>query len=92
MASFHYQTPREYGKRAKALRKQSPKTERLLWNALSALRKETKLHFRRQHPLPPYIADFACIKAGLIVELDGMSHDARQIYDAKRDAILRDRG
>ena len=40
----------------------------------------------------PYIADFACIKAHLIIELDGPSHDARQVYDAQREAELRSRG
>ena len=92
MPSFHYKTPRTYGQRAKTLRKLAPKAERLLWNALSALRTETKLHFRRQHPLPPYIADFACVKARLIIELDGMSHDMRQAYDKKRDTELSRRG
>jgi very-short-patch-repair endonuclease len=88
MPSFHYKTPRKYGQRAKNLRKSAPKAERLLWNALSALRTETKIHFRRQHPLPPFIADFSCVKARLIIELDGFSHDVRQAYDAKRDAEI----
>jgi very-short-patch-repair endonuclease len=78
--------------RARKLRKQSPKAERLLWNALSAIRKQTKLKFRRQHPLQPYIADFACIEARLIIELDGPSHDRRAVYDAKREIELRSRG
>jgi very-short-patch-repair endonuclease len=91
MATNNYKNTRDTGQRAKALRKQAPKTERLLWRALSALRTETGLHFRRQHPLPPYFADFACVKAKLIVELDGSSHDMRQSYDAKRDKELHSR-
>ena len=41
-----------------------------------------------------YIADFVCHGARLIVELDGETHDfeARQKYDAKRDAWLAARG
>lgn len=78
--------------RAKSLRKIGTLAERLLWNALTGMRQETKLKFRRQHPLHPYIADFACIKAKLIVELDGISHDARPVYDKERDAVLRRRG
>src|SRR3546814_19017315 len=32
------------------------------------------LKFRRQHPIPPYIADFCCVAVKLIVELDGSQH------------------
>jgi very-short-patch-repair endonuclease len=92
MSGSYYNTPREYGERAKALRKQAPLAERLLSNALSKLRVETGLRFRRQHPVPPYFADFACVKACLIIELDGASHDARQAYDARREAALRNVG
>ena len=44
--------------------------------------------FRRQHPIPPYIADFACIEAKLVVEVDGGQH-ADSAYDAARDEHLR---
>ena len=33
------------------------------------------LKFRRQVPIPPYIADFLCASARLIVELDGEPHE-----------------
>jgi very-short-patch-repair endonuclease len=32
--------------------------------------------FRRQHPIGPYIVDFFCPSAKLIVELDGGQHGA----------------
>lgn len=48
--------------------------------------------FRRQHPLHPYIVDFVCLKARLIVEVDGVSHDTRIAYDAKRTAYLESKG
>src|ERR1700733_16113524 len=92
MPVVHYKNPREYSRRAKQLRKGSPLPERLLWNALCELRKETGLKFRRQQPLHPYIADFACMKARLVVELDGPSHDTRLAYDAKRDLDLQKMG
>jgi very-short-patch-repair endonuclease len=92
MPSYHYKNPREHSQYAKTLRKLAPKVERLLWRALSALRIETGLRFRRQHPLRSYIADFACVKARVIVELDGASHDARQEYDVRREAVLNGRG
>ncbi|MCJ2132261.1 endonuclease domain-containing protein [Methylobacterium sp. E-045] len=52
------------------------------------------LTFRRQVPLPPYIADFLCASARLIVELDGAPHEetARRDRDAARDAWLREQG
>ncbi|MCJ2067732.1 endonuclease domain-containing protein [Methylobacterium sp. J-030] len=52
------------------------------------------LKFRRQVPIPPYIADFLCASARLIVELDGEPHEteARRLRDAKRDAWLKGQG
>ncbi|WP_246689422.1 DUF559 domain-containing protein, partial [Methylobacterium sp. WL19] len=52
------------------------------------------LKFRRQVPLPPYIADFLCASARLIVELDGAPHDEaeRRDRDAARDVWLREQG
>jgi very-short-patch-repair endonuclease len=41
------------------------------------LRRDRRLggwKFRRQQPVGPYIADFICFEAKLIVELDGSQH------------------
>jgi very-short-patch-repair endonuclease len=86
-----YKNPPNYIQRAKELRKQLPIAERRLWGALCSLKQQTGLKFRRQHPVHPYIADFACVAARLIIELDGMSHDTRQTYDARRDAYLQEK-
>lgn len=48
--------------------------------------------FRRQHPIGPYIVDFVCLSARLIVELDGGQHASQQKYDEKRDAFLKEQG
>jgi len=40
----------------------------------------------------PYIVDFVCLDAGLVVELDGGQHAEQQGYDNKRDAYLKARG
>jgi hypothetical protein len=50
--------------------------------------------FRRQVPIGPTIADFVCIDARLIVELDGATHErfGRQIYDAGLDEWLHAQG
>jgi very-short-patch-repair endonuclease len=31
-------------------------------------------HFRRQVPIGPYVADFACMAARLVIEVDGSQH------------------
>ena len=48
--------------------------------------------FRRQHPIGPYIADFYCAGARLIVELDGKTHDGKEQYDAGRQGWLEAQG
>ena len=47
--------------------------------------------FRRQHPIGRCFADFACVEAGLVVELDGGQHfePAAVLADADRSAALR---
>jgi very-short-patch-repair endonuclease len=51
-------------------------------------------HFRRQHPIGPYIADFACVAGRLVVEVDGGTHgtDEEKEHDRQRDEYLRGRG
>jgi very-short-patch-repair endonuclease len=46
--------------------------EVILW---SRLRRHPSLKFRRQHPIGPYIADFACLSARLVIEADGDTHE-----------------
>jgi very-short-patch-repair endonuclease len=67
--------------------------EVLLWTRLKLLRGELP-RFRRQHPIGPYIADFCCASAKLVIEIDGAAHtDDRQIaHDQRRDAYLRQLG
>ncbi|MGD9885254.1 MAG: endonuclease domain-containing protein [Reyranella sp.] len=48
--------------------------------------------FRRQHSIGPYICDFACVEARVIIELDGSQHVEQSAYDARRDALLRSNG
>jgi len=61
----------------------------MLWNRLRG-GSLAGLKFRRQQPIGPYIVDFFCREASLIVELDGRSHDDRGKEDAQREAFLRD--
>jgi very-short-patch-repair endonuclease len=48
--------------------------------------------FRRQHSIGPFICDFTCVEASVIVELDGSQHVERSDYDRRRDAFLRSKG
>jgi very-short-patch-repair endonuclease len=67
--------------------------ERLLWRALRHSR-HAGLHFRKQVPIGPYIADFACHRARIVVELDGSQHGERRgiQHDAERTAFLESQG
>lgn len=82
-------SPRDF---ARSLRRKQSRAERALWNALRDRTVGAK--FRRQHPVAPYTADFACVEAMLIVELDGLSHDADEqiAHDETRTRFLRDSG
>jgi len=62
--------------RAKGLRKQITDAEARLWLHLRAGRLNG-LKFRRQHPIPPYVVDFYCGVAKLVVEVDGSQHSHR---------------
>ena len=72
---------------ARRLRRDATIPEALLWSVLrdGGL---GGLKFRRQHPIGPYAADFYCHCAGLVVELDGMSHDNRADADRTRTRYL----
>ncbi len=74
--------------RARGMRKQPSQAERAIWEIVRDNRLGFK--FRRQLPISSYIADFACMEAKLIIEIDGASHDvADQVeYDAERTRIL----
>ena len=53
-----------------------------------------KPRFRRQELIGPYIADFFCYEARLVVEVDGSQHFSPEesAYDASRTAYLKTLG
>lgn len=59
--------------------------ERVLWSYLKS-RQIDGFHFRKQVPIGPYIADFVCVKAKLVIEVDGHTHtsDAEIAHDQRR--------
>ena len=73
--------------RARQLRQNATFPERVLWSLLRD-RRLNGVKFRRQHAIGPYIVDFYCSSHGLVVELDGRSHDDRGIEDRQRQEYL----
>ena len=78
---------------AKQLRRRMALPEVLLWTGLKG-RRLNGLHFRRQHPIGPYVLDFYCDAARLAVEVDGAGHGFGDgpMRDAVRDDFLLKRG
>ncbi|OAM79305.1 hypothetical protein A3840_03345 [Devosia elaeis] len=72
------------------MRHEPTEAERKLWLILRN-RRFANYKFRRQVPIGPYIADFVCYSAKLIVEADGSQHALDDI-DKTRDAELIRRG
>ena len=72
---------------AKELRKNMTKEERHLWYDFL---RQYPVKFLRQKPLGPYIVDFYCAEAKLIIELDGSQHytDENVENDLVRTAYL----
>ena len=77
----------EVTERARTLRSNATSEERKVWQLLSRYRPK----FTRQLPIGPYIADFACRAARLVVEIDGGQH-AESERDKVRDEWLRREG
>jgi len=66
-------------------------SEQRLWKALRKL----DAHIRRQAPIGPYIADFACHPRKVVIEVDGGIHerlDDVALKDFERSEWLRSQG
>jgi len=75
---------------ARHLRHTQTDAEHAIWRLL----RNRRFHghkFRRQHPIGPFIADFVCVAARLVVEADGGQH-AESVGDERRTAWLEARG
>jgi leucyl-tRNA synthetase len=59
-----------------------------MWIVLKSLDQ----NFRRQHILGNYVLDFVSLRKKLIVEVDGISHESKNKYDATRDAFIVSQG
>ena len=73
---------------AKRMRRGQTEAESFLWSYIRA--NQLGVHFRRQHPIGDFIADFICIDQRLIIEVDGNIHNKpeQQEWDKQRTAFL----
>ena len=81
----HQTTPRAR-RHAPELRTAMTDAERRLWAGLRG--EQLGVKFRRQHPLGPYVLDFACLDPKIAIEIDGSQHLEQVEYDAQRSAWL----
>jgi very-short-patch-repair endonuclease len=76
--------------RARRLRRDLTEAEKSLWHSLRS--KLPQYRWRRQMPIGPYFADFACFAEKLVIELDGGQHAAAATQDASRTCFLQAQG
>lgn len=69
--------------KARALRRRETEEETILWRHLRN-RQMNSWKFRRQVPRGPYVVDFLCVEAGLVIELDGSQH---RTFGVTRDEV-----
>lgn len=79
--------------KVKELRAEATEAERALWESLRR-KALSEWRFRRQVPIRGYIADFVCLRARLIIELDGGQHGGKdtEAYDRVRTEALEAEG
>src|SRR5438045_4037572 len=77
---------------ARQMRHEPSEAERRMWSIVR--NRALGFHFRRQMPLLGYVADFCCVDARLVVEVDGEQHadERQQRYDAIRTGVFEDNG
>ena len=80
-------------KRARDLRRNHTEAEKRLWGYVRDKRLQGH-KFNRQVPVGPFIADFLCFEARLIIEIDGATHgEAHEVaYDERRTVFLNSQG
>ncbi len=74
--------------RSRALRKAGTLSEVIFWQQVHK-RKFYAIDFDRQRIIGNYIVDFYVKTLGLIVEIDGSSHNDKEEYDEIRDGFLK---
>ena len=82
-----WRASREIQERARQLRKEMTPAERKLWARIRDGQLNSA-HFRKQHAVGRFIADFFCAKSKLVIEIDGDTHADQIEYDAERTQWL----
>ena len=84
----HWRASKQMQLRARELRRAMTPAEKKLWQHIRY--NQLGVEFRQQHAVGPYIVDFFCAKAKLVIEIDGDVHgDPEQAeYDAERTQWL----
>jgi len=77
--------------RARELRRDSSLAEKICWNLIRD-RRINGAKFRRQHPIGPYFADFACVSRKLVIEIDGEHHAYQVNADTHRTSVMENLG
>jgi very-short-patch-repair endonuclease len=96
--SWNQPSPKSTSMQAKSnagrLRRTLTEPEKRLWWHLRNRLPVSGTHFRRQVPIGYYIADFCCLGARLVIEVDGGQHTTDQAvaYDHRRTAYLESQG
>lgn len=79
-------------KKARKLREQSILSEVIFWNIFKNKSVIKNYDIDRQTVIGNFIVDFFIARLGLVIEIDGSSHDLKEQYDKKREATLNDLG
>ncbi|MCL2633791.1 MAG: DUF559 domain-containing protein [Oscillospiraceae bacterium] len=77
--------------RAKVLRKSGNLSEIIMWKKLRN-KQFMGYDFDRQKIIGNYIVDFYCLDCSVVIEIDGSSHDNKDIYDGERNSFLQSLG
>ncbi len=82
-------TTRRIISHARRMRRHPTRAERFFWDRVRNGQLDG-LKVRRQHPVGPYIADFAIPRFMVLIEIDGGGHDSTR--DPERTAALATKG
>jgi very-short-patch-repair endonuclease len=77
--------------RARELRRDGSRAEKICWHLIRD-RRINGVKFRRQHPIGPYFADFACLSRKLVIEIDGDHHAFQVAADTRRTTAMEREG
>ena len=77
--------------KSRELRRDGSRAEKICWHLIRD-RRIDGVKFRRQHPIGPYFADFACVSKKLVIEIDGEHHAFQVEADARRTAVIEREG